>query len=157
MLPIIVMFILMSCSAPQNEEIQSKEIEGEVKLENGEQPQESQQEMPQTSILSISSNLETKDGWLIVTENTTEVILTVEAELADTVLCWIAPTGTETGKERELIGYDVDGSDGWTIRFQAGDRMYHDHILIQALGVDGVSMASTSLNIHSEMDTDYTE
>ncbi|MNH46099.1 hypothetical protein D3C79_1087500 [compost metagenome] len=73
----------------------------------------------------------------------------MEAENTDIVLFWIAPTGTETGKERTLIGYDVDGSDGWSYTWEFGDRTFHDHIQVHALGIDGSTQASDTINIHS--------
>lgn len=38
-----------------------------------------------------------------------------EAQNTETVLFWLVPTGTATWSERELIGYDKDGNDGWSV------------------------------------------
>lgn len=100
-------------------------------------------------ILNVKTNLAKEDNWWIVSENMTAMTISVEAENTDTVLFWIAPTGTETGKERTLIGYDVDGSDGWSYTWEFGERIFHDHIQVQALGMDGSTQASETINVHS--------
>ncbi|MHA2855064.1 hypothetical protein ACXZ7E_13800 [Paenibacillus lautus] len=73
----------------------------------------------------------------------------VEAENIESVLFWVAPTGTETWEERELIGYDIDGSDGWSLSWEFGNRQFHDHIAVQALGMDGRTQANESINVHT--------
>ena len=80
--------------------------------------------------------------------------ITVEAENVDVVLFWIAPTGTGTGLERELIGYDLDGSDGWSIHWKFGNRTFHDHITVQVLGSDYASQASETFNVHTLEETE---
>ncbi|WP_231638584.1 hypothetical protein [Paenibacillus sp. JCM 10914] len=65
------------------------------------------------------------------------------------VLFWTSPTGTEVGKERELVGYDVDGEDGWSLEWNIEGQMLHNHLDIQALGIDGVSYARVSFNVHT--------
>lgn len=78
----------------------------------------------------------------------------MEAENVDTILFWIAETGTGTWGERQLIGYDIDGSDGWSITWEFGDRKFHDHILVQALGSDFATQTSETINVHSVDETD---
>lgn len=100
-------------------------------------------------ISKVHTNLEMENGWSIVPKGVHEMTITVEAENVDLVLFWIAPTGTETRLERELIGYDLDGSDGWSINWEFGNRIFHDHIGVQALGSDYATQANETLNIHS--------
>ena len=102
-----------------------------------------------TRISKITTDLEVKDNWLVVPEGVRTMTIHVEADHTETVLFWLAPTGTETGKEKILLGYDTDGSDGWSFEWEFGDAVLHDHISIQALGVDDKTQATETLNIHS--------
>lgn len=72
----------------------------------------------------------------------------VEAKNTETVLFWLISTGTQTWKARGLIGYDKDGRDGWSFTWNFGDRMFHDHIHVQAIGEDSVS--SDTFNVSRE-------
>lgn len=109
---------------------------------------------PLPKILEVRTDLKEKFGWHIVPRDVHSMTISVEAENVDTVLFWIAPTGTETWRERELIGYDIDGSDGWSITWDFGDRIFHDHISIQALGIDSSTFTDTTINVHSEDESD---
>jgi peptidoglycan hydrolase CwlO-like protein len=100
-------------------------------------------------ILKVTTNLEEKNNWHIVPEGARAMTISVEAENVDTILFWIAETGTETWRERTLIGYDKNGTDGWSIEWDFGDRIFHDHITVQALGSDFATQANETINIHS--------
>jgi len=102
-----------------------------------------------TKILDVRTDLTKDSNWWVVPEDVAKMTIYVEAEHTDIVLFWLAPTGTGTGKERTLIGYDVDGSDGWSYTWEFGDRTFHDHIHIQALGSDDSTLASHTINVHS--------
>ncbi|MHC8517811.1 hypothetical protein [Sporosarcina sp. ITBMC105] len=110
-------------------------------------------QLPLPKILEVRTDFEEKHGWVIVPKDSHSMTISVEAEHVDTMLFWIAPTGTGTWRERELIGYDIDGSDGWSITWDFGDRIFHDHISIQALGSDSSTLTATSINVHSEDET----
>jgi hypothetical protein len=102
-----------------------------------------------TELLRVYTDLtEESNGW-IVPENVNTMTIYAEAENTETVLFWIAPTGTETGTERKLIGYDTDGSDGWSYTWEFGSRTFHDHIQVQALGIDGSTQANMYINVHT--------
>lgn len=131
-------FVLGSCSPQQAQNSLPEDQEAQPR------------QLPQAKITNVSTTLEEQDNWFIVPENTKTVTFKVEAEHTNTVLFWIAPTGTETGKERKIIGYDADGSDGWSLEWKVGNQALHDHISIEALGIDGRTMDSYTLNIHSE-------
>lgn len=92
------------------------------------------QEGTRAQILNVSVDLPKKYGWWVVSKDIDTITISVEAENTETVLFWITPTGTETWEERELIGYDKDGSDGWSLTWDFGDRTFHDRIYVQALG-----------------------
>lgn len=77
--------------------------------------------------------------WWQVPKGKKSMTIFVEAKNTETVLFWLIPTGTQTWKERELIGYDKDGTDGWSFTWNFGDRTFHDHITVQAIGEDSVS------------------
>lgn len=100
-------------------------------------------------ILKVSTDLPYDSNWWVVHKDTVKMTIQVEAEHIESVLFWIAPTGTETGKERELIGYDIDGSDGWSYTWEFGDRKFHDHLEVQVLGMDSLTQATESINVHS--------
>jgi len=103
----------------------------------------------QARILKVSTDLSYENNWWVVPQDIDTLTINVEADNVDTVLFWIAPTGTETGKERELIGYDIDGSDGWSLTWKFGDRHFHDHIGVQALGTDWLTQANEIINVHT--------
>ena len=105
-------------------------------------------------ISKVYTDLGVENGWSIVPKGVHEMTISVEAENVDLVLFWIAPTGTETRFERELIGYDLDGNDGWSINWKFGERIFHNHISVQALGSDFSTQANETLNIHSLDETD---
>jgi hypothetical protein len=96
------------------------------------------------------TDLSKKSGWWVVPKGTQEITFFTEAKNTDTVLFWITPTGTETWAERELIGYDTDGSDGWSFTWKFGNRSLHDRIYIQALGNDNSSQAVEIIQVTSE-------
>lgn len=100
-------------------------------------------------ILKVDTNLKKDHVWHYVPEGVSSMTITVEAENVDTVLFWITETGTETWTERTLIGYDTDGSDGWSITWEFGERIFLDHLTIQAIGSDFVSQATESINLRS--------
>lgn len=52
--------------------------------------------------------------------------------------------------ERELIGYDKDGSDGWSLTWNFGSRTFHDRIAIQTLGSDGTTQDNETIKVISE-------
>jgi len=100
-------------------------------------------------ILEVSTGLEMKNGWFIVPKGIRTMIIFAEVENVEAVLFWITPTGTATWGERTLIGIDIDGSDGWSFEWEFGDRIFHDHITVQALGSDSATQAQETVNVHS--------
>lgn len=100
-------------------------------------------------ILKVDTDLEEEHIWHFVPEDVDTMSISVEAENVETILFWISPTGTDTWGERTLIGYDIDGSDGWSITWEFGDRIFLDLITIQALGSDGVTQAKETINLRS--------
>ncbi|MGG3452586.1 hypothetical protein [Paenibacillus rhizolycopersici] len=101
-------------------------------------------------ILKVSTDLPKNAGWWIVHKDVNTMTINVEAKNVDTVLFWISPTGTDTWGERELIGYDKDGSDGWSLTWDFGNRSFHDRIVVQALGSDGATQNTEIISITSE-------
>ncbi|WP_240472933.1 hypothetical protein [Paenibacillus sanguinis] len=111
---------------------------------------ESQVMDEKAKILEVSTDLQKKADWWIVSEDVNTLTIDVKAQNIDTVLFWITPTGTETWGERELIGYDKDGSDGWSLIWSFGNRTFHDRINIQALGSDGTTQDNETIKVTSE-------
>lgn len=155
---LLITLILAACDdkdkakAEDGVEIETKPSESVEKISN---PSEDNEVMDTSVIISkVYTDLELENGWSVVPTGVTEMTITVEAENVDLVLFWIAPTGTGTGLERELIGYDLDGSDGWSFNWKFGNRIFHDHITVQVLGSDYASQASETLNIHTLEETD---
>lgn len=55
-------------------------------------------------IQKVNTDLEVEHGWHIVPEGIKKITISMEAENVETILFWIAPTGTETwGKELLLV------------------------------------------------------
>ncbi|MEK4339110.1 hypothetical protein [Brevibacillus sp. FSL L8-0710] len=106
------------------------------------------EESRRTVITSISTDLPKEGNWWRVPKGVKQLTIQVEAKNAETVLFWIIPTGTQTWGERELIGYDKNGSDGWSLTWRFGDRKFHDHIQVQAIGDETV--ANEIINVTSE-------
>lgn len=139
----IVLLVILILTACNNlDEVQPIE-NVEVSINQSEESDERAQ------ILKVSTDLEKEKSWFIVPKGVTTMTISVEVENVETILFWITPTGTEPWGERTLIGYDIDGSDGWSLQWEFGDRTFHDHIAVQALGSDGVTQAKESFNIHS--------
>jgi len=148
---LFMLLMLAACDAKdqtkagESVEIETKLSEGVETLSN---PSEENKDMDYSAKISnVYTDLAQENGWSIVSGGVTEMTITVEAENVDVVLFWIAPTGTGTGLERELIGYDLDGSDGWSINWKFGNRTFHDHITVQVLGSDYASQASETFNL----------
>ncbi|CAM3568104.1 hypothetical protein PVOR_03958 [Paenibacillus vortex V453] len=104
-----------------------------------------------TSVMmdKVYTDAEEENGWWVVPRDADTITIYVEAQHADTVLFWSSPTGTEVGKERKLIGYDSDGEDGWSLVWDIKDQSLHNHVDVQALGIDGVSLATETFNVHT--------
>ncbi|MEW9674337.1 hypothetical protein [Ammoniphilus sp. 3BR4] len=102
-------------------------------------------------ILNVYTDLPNKSGWWTAPKGVHKMTIYVEAENTETVIFWLIPTGTQTWGQRELIGYDKDGSDGWSLTWDFGNRSLHDHIHIQALGSDSASQSNASINVATEI------
>jgi hypothetical protein len=118
------------------------------------QPEKSVEDLPghtknSARILEVNTDLEKENGWFIVPEGVNTMTISAEAENVETMLFWITPTGTATWGERTLIGIDIDGNDGWSFKWEFGDRIFHDHITLQALGSDSATQAQETFNVHS--------
>jgi len=96
-------------------------------------------------IVSISTDLPRIGNWWRVPKDVKKMTIRVNAKNTETVLFWLIPTGTQTWGQRELIGYDKDGSDGWSLSWGVDNRELHDHIFVQAIGDETVS--SSSINV----------
>lgn len=137
---LIVILILTACNNVGENHLKENVENSSVHSENRDN---------KARIQNINTDLEVEHGWHIVPEGIKNITISVEAENVESILFWIAPTGTETWGERTLIGYDINGNDGWSIEWEFGDRIFHDHITIQALGSDYTTQARETLNIHS--------
>ncbi|WP_068782446.1 hypothetical protein [Paenibacillus sp. GM2] len=101
-------------------------------------------------ILEVTTDLTKNAGWWVVPEDATTMTIHVKAKNIETVLFWIAPAGTETWGERELIGYDIEEDNGWSLTWNFGSRAFHDRIYIQALGSDGTTQDNETMGVTSE-------
>ncbi|MEK4251129.1 hypothetical protein [Paenibacillus sp. FSL W7-1287] len=100
-------------------------------------------------VTKVYTNLIEKSGWWVVPKDIHKLTIYVEANNTETVLFWLIPTGTKTWDDRELIGYDINESDGWSLEWDFGERTFHDHIYVQVLGNDSFSMDSATINVTS--------
>ncbi|MFC5604562.1 hypothetical protein [Sporosarcina koreensis] len=138
---VLVILILSACNNNVSEKEPEKSVEDLPGLSNNIDGE--------ARILEVGTDLEMENGWFIVPKGVTTMTVSAEAENVETVLFWITPTGTATWDERKLIGIDINGNDGWSIEWEFGDRIFHDHITIQALGSDSASQAQETFNVHS--------
>ncbi|MFJ8063923.1 hypothetical protein ACIQYS_04770 [Psychrobacillus sp. NPDC096426] len=137
---LLIILILTACNnVDENQPVESVD----ASTDQSDSPDDKAQ------ILKVDTDLEVKDGWHIVPTDVNTITISVEVENVETILFWITPTGTGTWGERTLIGYDIDGNDGWSIEWEFGDRIFHDHITVQALGSDGATQTKETINVHS--------
>ncbi|KEK23157.1 hypothetical protein BAGA_10380 [Bacillus gaemokensis] len=99
-------------------------------------------------IMETYTDMSEKNNWIEVPKETKEITIYVKAKHTDTMLFWLVPTGTATWEERQLIGYDINGADGWSLKWNVSGKMLHHHICVQALGVTSIS--SDLINVHTE-------
>ncbi|MGM0884973.1 MAG: hypothetical protein ACQEXQ_28510 [Bacillota bacterium] len=104
-------------------------------------------ENTRAQLLRVYTDLHKESGWWVVPKGVKKMTIHAEAKNTETVLFWLIPTGTETWSERELIGYDKDGNDGWSLTWKFGNQRLHDHIHVQALGSDSSSQSNETINI----------
>ncbi|WDQ35132.1 hypothetical protein PTQ21_13225 [Paenibacillus marchantiae] len=135
--PILLLFLLLTACAS---EVPTENHDTEVIPRNEAMPM----------IANVETNFPEKEGWIIIPTDSTELNVTVEATNAETLLFWTVPTGTETWGERELIGYDTNGNDGWKITWNIAGKSLHHHVIVQALGSDGKTITDETLNITNE-------
>jgi hypothetical protein len=149
---IVVFFslLILNLSACNNVDDTQPELEEKVDVTRSL----SEDRDDKAHILKVHTDLEEEHNWFIVPKGVNTMTISAEVENVETILFWISETGTGTWAERTLIGYDIDGSDGWSITWEFGDRIFHDRISIQALGSDGVTQASESIGVHSIVETD---
>ena len=132
-----------SVDASTNQEENQREESGEATINQTENRDY------EARILKVDTDLEKEHVWHFVPEGVNTMTISVEVENVETILFWITETGTGTWAERTLIGYDIDASDGWSITWDFGDRLFLDYITIQALGIDGATQATESINLRS--------
>lgn len=140
LLMVVIMLLQVACTS-------SEETEKITDQPNLEVPSN----LPNTEVKidKVYTDAKQEAGWWVVPEDEEKLTIYVEAQYADMVLFWSAPTGTETGKERELIGYDIDEDDGWSFEWNIKGQTFHNHIEVQALGIDGRSLARETFNLHT--------
>lgn len=92
-----------------------------------------------TEILNVTTDLPKMGNWWIARKGVEKMTITVTAKNTETVLFWLIPTGTQTWGQRELIGYDIDGNNGWSLTWTFHDHIFHDHIHVQAIGNETLS------------------
>lgn len=143
---LLVILVLAACNIVEGQQEESIDDDSSVQEENrlGESI-----ENYEARILKVDTDLEKEHVWHFVPEGVNTMTISADVENVETILFWITETGTGTWAERTLIGYDIDGSDGWFITWEFGDRIFLDHITIQALGNDGATQATEYLNLRS--------
>jgi hypothetical protein len=98
-------------------------------------------------LLKVYTDLPKESGWWVVPRGVSKMTIHAKARNTETVLFWLVPTGSATWGERELIGYDKDGKDGWSVTWDFGSQKLHDHIHVQALGSDSSTQSNETINI----------
>ena len=143
---LLVILVLAACNIVEGQQEESIDDDSSVQEENqlGESV-----ENYEARILKVDTDLEKEHVGHFVPEGVNTMTISAEVENVETILFWITETGTGTWAERTLIGYDIDGSDGWSITWEFGDRIFLDYITIQALGNDGATQATEYLNLRS--------
>ncbi|MEW9674536.1 hypothetical protein [Ammoniphilus sp. 3BR4] len=106
-------------------------------------------QIDRAEILYVNTDLTKIGNWWRIPQGVQKMTIFVEAKNTETVLFWLIPTGT-AWSQKKLIGYDKDGSDGWSLTWEFGNkRPTHDHIHIQAIGTGTVS--DWSINVTTAM------
>ncbi|WP_409174390.1 hypothetical protein [Brevibacillus fortis] len=104
--------------------------------------------LQRAEILRVSTDLPKIGNWWRAPKGVHKMTIHVEAKNTETMLFWLIPTGTQTWGQRELIGYDIDGRDGWSLTWKFDNRVLHDHIHVQAIGEETVS--NSSINVTTD-------
>ena len=104
-------------------------------------------------IIKVYTDLEKDANWWVVPKDASSMTIYAEVSNVETLLFWRVPTGTEAWSERSLIGYDIDGQDGWSLTWNFDKQTLHERIYIEALGSDGSSMDNETIGITSEIKT----
>ena len=67
--------------------------------------------------------------------------VTFHAQVSDAtrVRFFLVPTGTDTWENRESIGLDRSGDDGWSVRYTYADEPLWSHVLVMADGPGGTT------------------
>lgn len=102
-------------------------------------------------LLRLYTDLPKVSGWWVVPKGIEKMTIYAEAANTETIIFWLIPTGTQTWRERRLIGYDKDGSDGWSLSWEFGKQRLHHHIYAQALGSDSDLQSNEIINIRTEI------
>ena len=100
-------------------------------------------------IISIDTEFPKEGNWIIIPKGTKKITFTVKAKNTETVLFWLIPTGTQTWKERKLIGYDIkknDNDNEFSLIWDIDRPFLHDHLHIQALG-NGEGISNEIINL----------
>ncbi|WP_419880531.1 hypothetical protein ACN6MY_12735 [Peribacillus sp. B-H-3] len=101
-------------------------------------------------IISFDTDYPKNGIWVQIPKGAKKIKFNVRAENTETVLFWIMPTGTQTWKERKLIGYDIkedDKDNQFSITWTIERPSLLDHVHIQALG-EGI--ANDTINLIRE-------
>ena len=96
-------------------------------------------EEPTPLIQKIYTTIPEKESWVVIPKGTKTITIYVEADNAETILFWLVPTGIATWKERKLIGYDTNPTDGWSLEWNIDGMDLYDHIQVQALSHTKIS------------------
>lgn len=112
--------------------------------------QDNPSQPPNPKILSISTDYPNDGNWIQIPKGTKEITFGVKAANTETVLYWLIPTGTQTWKERKLIGYDIkenQNDNDFSLTWKIDTPYLHDHLHIQAIG-EGVSNGTINLSMN---------
>jgi hypothetical protein len=67
--------------------------------------------------------------------------VTIHAQVRDATQVWffLVPTGTDTWSNRNSIGVDRSGADGWSVRYPYADEPLWSHLVVVASGPAGTT------------------
>lgn len=97
-------------------------------------------------IIKVKTIPSARGGWVVLPNKPGQLIIKVKTINAKRLKFWIVPTGSETWKYRKLLGELSNGKNVWSFTWNYGNELIHDHIVIQAIGDQGLE-ESTIINV----------
>jgi hypothetical protein len=103
---------------------------------------------PRILSVTTSPTLPRAGGFLVLPAGAGTLTVRVRAVNTQRVRFYLTPTGTGMFDQRQLIGQDTNGRDGWTLAWRYQDEPMLAHLSVTAVGANGTSSPWVTLGLH---------